>query len=739
MTDRSGPDRAAPEEASDPLSPAVRRWVTSLVKALKGVRVYSDNNEMLLRYRDEVQAGLDALFERAEEFSITVREDRLLHRGDVVWVDPDRLDGLPFTLFRNAFRRLTFERGMNRDEVLAFLRAVAADYSRFDVVGEDLVTALWRLQLPHLRYITIDTLTVASRQAVSDEEKEEIEQLQSDVEAIVALVYRTDAGADDIVSGLSISEEDLEALKEVRAESPEELELLDRATERGLIDVPSAEVDAFSRALGDDGREALVARTMDVLVRVLFTERSGRDAQTSVELLQQLMDTLLIGQRFSHATELVRRLRDAARDVQDLQKLHIARQLLRLFSAENRLLPIVVGLNDKVAARSVSEIVAFLRALGEPAVPALMTSLSQVEAPLHRRIVRDLIIELGAPDAEILEAAMEDSPGYVVRDLLVIAARRPPGEITGLVLRALRHEHPRVRDQAVKMLRAYSEGRADELLRQSFEDPDLEVRQTALRVAVHRKSRPAAARLRALLSTDAVGGRSLGELRQMCLALVKIDGEDAVPALVRWLNPGLLASLKNTDLQVAAAMALRDVPSESARAALTRGTRSLVPKVRDACRRALEYLDRDDSGPVALDGPRELLEVDPTFDLLDHESGDFVPVARPESFDSPRPPAHGHRASGPVAASGLPPAPPPEASTQVIGGEELAAARRAIRADGAAPARPDLTEDLQLTEDLTEDHPPGSVREVIPEIDVIVPRADRTPTPTSSGTGGSRS
>jgi hypothetical protein len=716
---------------ADPLSPRLHVWLRAFVRGLKGLRMYAGNNETLQRYLDEVEREFRSLFDDVHEFTLVVREDRLLHRGDVVWADPDRMDGLPFILFRNAFRRLTFVRGMTAVELRQLMEAIVGEESRVDLAGEDLVTALWRLQLPHLRYITIDTLTVAAHQASSDREREEVERLQADVEAIVALVYQSEASSEDIVSGLSIGQEDLEALKEVRAESPEDLDLLDHATERAVIDIPAADRDTFAMGLGEEQGERLVGRTMDVLVRLLFTERSSRDAQGSLEMLQQLMDKLLVAQRFSLATELVRRLRDAAEDTHDFQKLHVARQLLQLFSRESRLLPLIVGLNDRVAARSVSELVGLLRALGAPAVPALMTSLAQVESSLHRRIFRDLIIELGVPDVATLEAAMSGMPGSVVRDLLVVAAHRPPGEIAHLVRDALVHDHPRVREQAVKMLRAYAPGPVDELLRDRLDDPDGEVRQTALRVAVLRGSPPCAERLRDLLSSSEGADHDLKELRQMTKALVTIEGEAAVPALARWLSPGLFASLKNPDLQVAAALALGFVGTDASRAALQKGSRSLVPKVREASRRSLERIERGGSH----DGS------DDSMDLPVHESGDFVPVTAPAAFSVPAAddgsgPTRIPAARTPIDDGRLPPAPPPESTTQVIERLDLSAILGPAEPD---VPRADLTDDL-LTEDVTRDYPPGSVRQYVPEIDVNVPRADRTPTPTgpgsSSGSGG---
>lgn len=743
MLDGDASSRVDPGALKDPLSPRVHDWIRAFVKALRGLRVYSDNNEMLQRYLDEVHGRMRDLFEDAEEVSLGIRDDRLIHRGDVVWFDADRMDGLPFILFRNAFRRLTFERGMTTSELLSLMRAIVADYSRFDIVGEDLVTALWRLQLPHLRYVTIDTLTVAAGRAASEEDKREIDQLQSDVEAIVALVYQTDASGDDIVSGLSISKEDLEALQDVRSESTEDLDLLDHATERAITDVDPDELAAFVRDLEADTSEALVARTMDVLVRLLFTERSSRDAQSSVGLLQQLMDTLLMGYRFSHATELVRRLREAAQDLQDLQKLHIARQLLKLFSTENRILPLVVGLNDRNAARSVSELSSFLQALGEPVVPALVESLAQIEAPVHRRVIRNQIIELGLPDVARLETAMDDFPGYAVIELLLIAAHHPPQTVVQVVRKGLEHANPRVRAQATKMLRAYTVGPADELLCRRIVDSEQEVRITALRVAVARKSRAAASRIRTLLSGQDDGlDLDLKDLRFMTQALVAIEGEAAVPVLARWLNPGFIAALKGTDLQVVAAHGLAQLPVEASRVALSKGTRSLVPKVRDACRRALERIDRDQAAPAPADVDAT---GDLTIDFYGGDSGDYVPVAMPHAFETPRPPARGIPPTvTPIESMDLPSAPPPEARTDVISQDDLAAAREIIRqaraaedpTDDPAPVRSDLTSDL--TVDMDSEYPPGSVREVIPEIDVIVPRADEreaTPTPTSSGQG----
>ncbi len=704
---------ASPSSFEDPVSVKVHAWLRSLVKSLKGLRVYDENNEMLQTYLGQVKEALDEVFAEVDEFSLSVREDRILHRGDAVLVDPDRQEGLPFILFRNAFRRLTFVQGVTPDELMALMKAIVADYSAFDAAHEDLVTALWRMQLPHLRYITIDTLTIAAHAADSSDEKADIERLQGDIETLVAAVYATSSETTDIVSGLSISQEDLEALKNVRAESPEELELLDQATERKIIDLESESVEAFTAEVATQGHEELIARTMNVLVRLLFTERTSTDAVGSIELLQQMLDSMLLGRRFSHATQLVCRLQEAAEDLDDLQKLHIARQLIRLFSSTTRLIPVLVGLNDRHAGRSVSELVGFLRALGSATVPALLESLPQIDAPVHRRVIRDLIVELDLPSVSALAERLDsENDWFVIRDLLVMAAHHPPSEVASLVERALSHDNGRVREQATQMLRVQPSGRADELLADRLRDPAKDVRRTALRVAVLRRSEPCAEWLRSVLTPEGSAGHEDKDLRQMAQALAAIEGAKAVPHLIRCLNPGLLGGLRHIDLQVAAAIGLAQLKEDASRTALQRGSRSLVPRVREACRRALERQEQSAQHVATIVVDRHDAELFPSSSEHETLAGTSIEAAdgAAKSFELLEP--------------------LPEPANQGTPRPELGAERDAADSTAAVPHRRDLTNDLMLDEESDarkSQSASGRPTEMLPEIDVAIP-GESTPT-----------
>src|SRR5688572_15578645 len=88
----------------EPLSAEISVFLTLAAKAAKGIRVYAANNETLKRYLDEAHRALTTVFERDEEMTLTVREDKFLHGKDVVYQNPDREESIPYIFYRNAFR-----------------------------------------------------------------------------------------------------------------------------------------------------------------------------------------------------------------------------------------------------------------------------------------------------------------------------------------------------------------------------------------------------------------------------------------------------------------------------------------------------------------------------------------------------------------------------------------------------------------------------------------------------------
>ncbi|MCC7385991.1 MAG: hypothetical protein IT384_29350 [Deltaproteobacteria bacterium] len=587
------------EQFENPLSHAIHDWLLSAVKAAKALRVYDRNNAMITQFMDRAHTQLEAIHAELPELTLTVREDRLFFGRDAVHVNNDRQEGIPFILYRNAFRRITFVHGMGKEELLEFLASLSIDFGNYAYSGEDLVSVLWRLQLPHLRYFTIDALsmTVEGGTEVGRKQVQEVERLQGEIDGLVAKLYSTKEVSDeDLVKGVSITREDLEALKAIRAEGEEDLELLDVATARVIAAVGEEELGSFRELLLHEDHDVLVTRVIDTLLEILYREESSRESSKTVELIQQLFDSLLLAQRFGHARHLVFLLRERERAGRDLKEVHLSRQLLRLLSSEARVSQVLSSLADAKQTTSASDVAEFFRTLGPVVTNSLLAALDSLSSHAHRRMVCDLIVELGAPDGTILFEKMQRSNWTVVVDLLSIGARLSPEDLAPIVLWAAEHEHPKVRAQALSLMRTFSGGVADELIAKALHDPEHEVREAALRLVRQRRSQVFSETLEQLVRADELFDRDEREIRNLVMAYATLAGDASVPVLDRLLSPGIFARSKMYGAQIAAAMALGKVGTETARQTLMKGSRTLNAKVREACKRALTHHAEPDAG-----------------------------------------------------------------------------------------------------------------------------------------------
>ncbi|CAN0592134.1 unnamed protein product, partial [Laminaria digitata] len=191
---------------------------------------------------------------------------------------------------------------------------------------------------------------------------------------------------------------------------------------------------------------------MDIFLHILFREQSSRESTATIQIIQQLFESMVFGGRYDEARELVERLRHSAVHGDDLREMHISKHLVQMFASENRVVPVLEAFNDEYKTSSVADKIRFLRALGPSIAPILLRSLETLTTPGHRRLICELIIECGVPEPVELMRHINGAKWFAVRDILSLAQQHPPERISVLIASGLRHDHPKVRQYAVGML-----------------------------------------------------------------------------------------------------------------------------------------------------------------------------------------------------------------------------------------------------------------------------------------------
>jgi hypothetical protein len=591
-------------ELASPAAEPVQRWFPHFMRAIKACRFYPEGSSARDRNLEQAYTGLEQVLRGQPQIVFDVRAGRLYLGSDRVHTDPEK-DGLAQILFASSIFQLVLLDGVTAEELTRLAEVLSIDFNQREHAGEDLVTALWRLDLPHVRYRNLDLFTAAVRLESAGSgllaeipKDEETARLQQQIERVVA----------KLSPGLDNDEAS-------RADNSFEI-----AVDLFRRSVPAETINTLSKELpAHNEHRDLAAHLVGLLIDALRSEERPTDPSPALDFLLRLFEGMISAAQYGDATKLVLRLQEIAQRSRNTVEQSFAQRLLSRFASDHEIGKAVETLNAVDRSSMGMKVIAYLRALDHYAASALLSRVDQIIDPLARQMASDLLLQITAMHRDALVSRMTTLRFEVVCDLLERSRTLHQDERIELVLRAVEHPHPKARVEALRQLKAAERGRADEAIARAIHDCDPTVRSTALNVASMRRSPEALREIANILAKDELVEHEPREMKQLMTAYGSIAGERGISELLRLLeHPGSILHLRRSAaVRTAAAAGLRAIRSEAARSLLEKGARSLHIGVRSACRAALE-------------GEEELLASRPAL------SGALPRVASPPPLFIPR-------------------------------------------------------------------------------------------------------
>lgn len=589
----------------------LRNFANAFAKAIRSFNLYARNNETLQKFMQDAFRYASLAFQQGSDIDIGIHRETLTSGGENVLKDPDRMNGIPFRLFREGVRKLVLRKEISAEE-LAKLIEILARPQGDDEQYEDLVSSLWLAELPNVRYYTLDVYAVFGHEEEFDDQDAQ-EELKLELEQLLSAIYQGRGVGDKGVKALNVTSDDLVALATIGEDRERETERIGQPTERAIFNIDRAYLAAVWQEMDHDTNELLRDVTFDVLLGVLFRVRTAAESDQVVQEILNLYDSMVLAQDYQSAAGLVRRLERHQRP-DDLRSVAIVQQLRKMFAAEQRLSQIAVAINDGFVA-SVKELTALFAALGHDVVPTLLGMLGDLQQPQHRRLLCDLILSLGPPPILLIRERFRSGEWFVDRDLLYLASKARDQIALQVVLSGCNHPHARVRHQAVVLLKDAPAGQADQQLIASLGDAESQVRVTAARGLLARRVTAALPRLRQLIENPKFLERENTEQRTMLLSYGGLAGDQAIGLFSSLLTArdtfgaGLLGRLRSRveglsaeriELCASVAVALASLGTVRAVEVLKEGAKHSNKRVREVCQRALLLLKKSKGiGPVA--------------------------------------------------------------------------------------------------------------------------------------------
>ena len=150
MPARAGTPAPAEARASAPAAhvKAASTWIHQLARTLKTCRLYDARNPTVIRFREELARALQKVLAEHGELRYRFTSDDVFYGDDSLYPARSRDDNLALAFYRDGVRAINFIPGIEPAELELLIDSVLQVTGQ-NQSDDDLITLLWRAQVPH--------------------------------------------------------------------------------------------------------------------------------------------------------------------------------------------------------------------------------------------------------------------------------------------------------------------------------------------------------------------------------------------------------------------------------------------------------------------------------------------------------------------------------------------------------------------------------------------------------------
>jgi len=202
--------------------------------------------------------------------------------------------------------------------------------------------------------------------------------------------------------------------------------------------------------------------------------------------------------------------------------------------------------------REIEAIVKIIERRSREAVPVLLDTLADEDTRRVRQRLMQVLTALGDSAINAMTERLDDERWFFLRNLLLLLAEGGDEEQSARIVPLTRHEDARVRSQAIHtIIKLGGDGVADALVAAS-DDPDEEIRVTALHGLGFYRSESGIERLRMLLELPNFRGQNSAVVKAAAIALGRLKDQDSRAQLAALsLRPWLFAAQREPATEAA--------------------------------------------------------------------------------------------------------------------------------------------------------------------------------------------
>jgi HEAT repeat protein len=546
----------------------ITELMNSLVKALRAYHMYPPNNPIHQRATDNLRAAFSPVWETLDELVLTVAETDLVWDEQVVYHQPNKSESVAWGLFKDGMRSLILRRGAEDEDLPRFLelinraRFLAAD------AGDDLLTLLWGQEFQFIQYKFIEFFGEGGG-GLPDQTGS----------------YGSGGGEDDAAAA---ARRHRQAVEETPSRPKGVVDVEDFDSTLYFLD--ENEINTIAEEVKEEYRRDARVAALNLLLDLFELQPEPEIRDEILGVLEWLFPSFLNARDFRASATILRECRALAQRTEGLPPAQAERLdgFVARLSEPAIVSQLIQSLDEAPATAADAQIGEVLRELRAAALEPILTWLPNLtSAPLRALLegVADRLAE--AHGAEVVRILRDRESPALASVVAVFGRLGLHHSVPGLG-ETVGHPDPAVRLASVQALAQLGTPAALALVDKALEDPDRNVRLSAVRVVSARGYKGAQRRVEAVVLGKAVKEMDLTEKMAFFEAYGAIAGAGGLKAMSAMLLPrGLLRMKQASETRACAAIALGKIRTPEARDVLQHAADDKDLVVRNAVSRAL--------------------------------------------------------------------------------------------------------------------------------------------------------
>ncbi|MGQ9694768.1 MAG: HEAT repeat domain-containing protein [Thermodesulfobacteriota bacterium] len=545
--------------------------LNTFIKALKAYRLYPPENTTVQGLKEQVYQKFQSFLNVHHSLILKIGESDISFKDVTLYENRDLKNSLAFLFYKDGIRELRFLEGLEDWEIQDFLD-ILKQSETLNQLEDDLTTLMWEKNFVHISYVAADIFleempTVIPESPAQFREKLNVEPISPSTAA--------DFGEDD-------PEIDFyESFQKMRNTSS----MLDN---RSVYFLTPEELEGLRKEVEMEIAPASVFNVVDILLEILALEKDPPPFQNTVQVLQKILDALISLGEFKKAADLLTRLNIVLNtyELMDWQA-KIIQQIL-VNAGEELRIEKIGKIIDKGEGVNLEEVSSYLLLLRPNAIAPMIKVLGELNNSKARRMLCEVLVELGKNKVELIAPHIEDHRWFLVRNIAYILGRIGKEISLPYMQKALSHNEPRVRREAVQALSNIGGSQVIPLLEKALSDDDPRIRSTAALNMARVGRKMSLPILLKIIQSKEFTKRDAAEVKAFFDAVGSIGDNEAIGPLKKlleqrsWLGIG-----RKEDIRLGAAFALAMIGTQEAKEVLEAGKNSRDESIRLACTQAL--------------------------------------------------------------------------------------------------------------------------------------------------------